>query len=427
MKSALNRREFLGLTAGAAAGLIWAEDLMGAGIGSRDIRLGIIGVGSRGTGLTSVLLAHGRTQVAAVCDINPQAAERAAGIVEKARGKRPETYTNGPEDYFRLLKRDDLDAVGVFTPIPLHAPMSVAAMRAGKAVLSEVPAATTLQECWDLVKAAEETGRFYMLSENCCYYESCMMILNMVEKGLFGDLTYAECGYIHDCRSICFNADGTLTWRGELHRDGIGNWYPTHSVGPVGQWLGINRVDRFASLTAATTPPTSMTRYAAERFGKDHPAARIKWRCGDTTNALIRTDKGVLIEIRFDIASARPHPMTTHYMLQGTKGAYLFDGERIWIEGKTKNYAWEPAAAYMKEYQHPLWQKWGKEGAGSGHGGADYFVTRAFLEALRAGTKSPIDVYDAAAWSSIIPLTAASIETGGKPQEFPDFKKNAKT
>ncbi len=423
MAHGINRREFLGLTAGAAAGLVLPQPIAAEGLGAKDIRLGVIGVGSRGTGLMNLMLSHKGTQVPAVCDIDPGAADRAAAVVRKARGKRPETYTNGPEDYLRMLKRDDLDAVMVLTPIPLHAAMSVASLRAGKHVLSEVPAAVTLQECWDLVKAVKETGRSYMLSENCCYYESCMMILNMVQKGLFGDLTYAECGYIHDCRSICFKPDGSLTWRGELHRDMIGNWYPTHAIGPVGQWLGINRGDRFVSLAANTTPPTSMERYVVKRFGKDHPAAKIKWRAGDTTNAVIRTEKGVLIEIRFDIASARPHPSTTHFMLQGTTGAYLFDGERIWIEGKTKEYAWEPVANHQKEYQHPLWRKWGQEGTGSGHGGADYFVTRAFLESLRSGEKPPIDVYDAVAWSSITPLSAASIEAGGKPVAFPDFQK----
>jgi predicted dehydrogenase len=383
--------------------------------------LGLIGVGNRGTSLLNVFLVHAGTQVPAVCDINPQAADRAAAIVAKARGASPERYVNGPEDYLRMLKRDDLDAVCVFTPIPLHAAMAVAALRAGKNVLSEVPAAITLQECHDLVKAVEETGRFYMLSENCCYYESSLAIRNMVEQGLLGEPTYAECGYVHDCRDICFNHDGSLTWRGEMQRDTVGNWYPTHALGPVSRWLGINRGDRFVSLTAATTPALCMAYYAAERFGKDSPAAKIPWRCGDSTSALIHTEKGRVIDLRFDIASPRPHPSTTHYVLQGTKGGYLDDGQRIWLEGKSKKYEWEPAAAYFKEYQHPLWKQWGKLAGAGGHGGADYLVTRAFLDALRTGAKPPVDVYDAVAWSSVIPLTAASIQSGGQPQAFPRF------
>jgi predicted dehydrogenase len=426
MKPQVNRREFLSLTAGAAAGVVLPQTVSAAGIGQRDVRLGVIGTGSRGTCLLRVMLAHKGTQVPAVCDIIKGKADNAAGIVEKARDKRAETYTKGPEDYRRMLKRDDLDAVLVTTPMQLHAVMSVAAMRAGKNVFSEVAAACTLDECWDLVRTVEQTGRTYMMAENCCYYRDCMMILNMVQQGLFGELTYAECGYVHDCRHLSFNADGSLTWRGRLHTDFIGNLYPTHSIGPVAQWMGINRTDRFASITALMNQPRGHAIYAAKRFDKDSQAARAKWRSGDSCNALIKTAKGAIIEIRYDTASARPHPSTTHYLLQGTKGAYLFDGRRIYIEGKTKGYKWEPSKSYEKEFEHALWKEWGKAASGAGHGGADYFTTRAFLESLRAGTPPPIDVYDAVTWSSIMPLSAASIRADGKPQPFPDFMKNAK-
>lgn len=405
----------------AVAGAVWAKPSL-AEDPTRDVRLGIIGVGNRGSSLLADLLGHAGTQVTAICDIDASAAARAVEVVRKARGNSPESYTRGPEDYLRMLQREDIDAVGVFTPIKLHAAMAIAAMKAGKHVLSEVPAAVTIEECEQLVRTAEQTRRFYMMAENCCYYEACMMVLEMVGRGMFGDLTYAECGYIHELRAELFNRDGSLNWRGEMQRDMVGNWYPTHGLGPVSQWLGINRDDRFVSLTAAMTPPTSLKRYVIERFGKDHPSARIDWRCGDSTTALIKTQKGRVIEVRFDIASPRPHPMTTHYLLQGSKGAYLFDGERIWIEGRSKGNKWEPAAPYMKEFSHPLWKAWGDKGRSSGHNGADYFVTRAFVEALRNGQRPPIDVYDAAAWSSVTALTRASIEGGGKVVEFPKFR-----
>ncbi len=425
MTQGINRREFMGITAGAAAGMVLPEVVTAAGIGQRDIRLGVIGMGNRGQYLMRVMLGHKGTQVPAVCDIVASKATHSAGIVAKARGKPAETYTKGPEDYLRLLQRDDLDAVLVTTPMQLHAPMSVAAMRAGKHVFSEVAAACTLEECWDLVRTAEATKKTYMLAENCCYYRECMMILNMVEQGLFGDLTYAECGYIHDCRSLSFKADGSLTWRGRLHTDMIGNLYPTHGIGPVAQWMGINKTDRFVSLTAMSNRQTGHPTYAAKRFGRDHASAEIKWRAGDATNALIKTARGAMIEIRYDTSSTRPHTSTTHYLLQGTKGAYLHDGARIYLEGKTEKYAWESRKRYEKEYEHPLWQKWSKAASGAGHGGADYFTTRSFVEALRTGAPSPIDVYDAVVWSSIIPLSAASIEAGGKPVAFPDFMKGA--
>lgn len=425
MAHLINRRDFLGMAGGAAAGMVfphvaWGQD------SDRKLRLGIIGVGSRGTGLMSIMLAHGDASFLAVADISSDAARRAAAIVDKASGKKPELYTQGPDDYLRMLKRDDLDAVMVCTPIPLHARMSVDAMKAGKHVFSEVPAAVTLDECWDLVRTAEKTGKTYMLAENCCYYRDVLMVLNMVEQGVFGELTYAECGYIHDCRFIGFDDKGNLTWRGELYQNTSGNWYPTHAIGPVARWIGINRTDRFECLTAMSSRPVGAAIYAEKKFGKDHPASKIKFRSGDTTNALIRTTKGVLVEIRFDVSSLRPHPSTTNYLLQGTKAVYLDDGRRIYIEGKTAKYEWESVAPYEKPYEHPLWQKWGQAASTAGHGGADFFTTRLFLDVLRTGAKSPVDVYDAAAWSAIVPLTCASVAAGGKPQEFPDFMVNAK-
>ncbi|MBN1443325.1 MAG: Gfo/Idh/MocA family oxidoreductase [Planctomycetes bacterium] len=418
------RREFLRLAAGAAASL----PLIGirradASAAEKEIRLGVIGTGGRGRYLSGLMLSHAGTRIPAVCDIDPEAARSAVAIVEKGRGERPETYTRGPEDYLRMLEREDLDAVLVTTPQPLHARMSIAALRAGKHVYSEVAAATTLDECWGLVRAVEETGKTYMLGENVCYYRECSALEEMVRRGVFGELTYAECGYIHDCRSLWFRADGSLTWRGEGHRDGVGNLYPTHAIGPVARWLGIERGDRFISLTASSSRAAASRDYTVRRFGEDHPAARIEWKCGDMTSALIRTAKGALIEILYDTASTRPHPSTTHFLLQGTEAAYLFDGNRIYVRGRTKSYAWEPADACIAEFEPPFWKEHGEKARGTGHGGADYFTTLAFLETLRSGAKPPIDVYDAAAWSSIIPLSGASVLAGGAVEEFPDFRR----
>jgi predicted dehydrogenase len=340
--------------------------------------------------------------------------------VAKARGKRPEGYSKGPTDYRRMLQRDDLEAVILGTPMQCHAPMAIDALRAGKHVLSEVAAAMTVEECWGLVRAAEESGRIYMLSENCCYWQPIMMILNMVRKGLFGDLTYAECGYVHDCRGLLFLGD-RLTWRGEMLRDYLGNLYPTHSLGPVAQWLGINRGDRFVSLAASATGQKNLVDFVRRQFPKDHPAQQIKFRSTDSVSTLIRTAKGVLIDLRYDISSPRPVVSTTYHALQGTRASYESRGDTIWIDGRTKGHSWEPAATYAKEFEHPLWTQWQAKAAGAGHGGGDFFVVHEFLEAVRAGRRSPIDCYDAAAWSAVIELSGKSIAAGGAPQEVPDF------
>jgi predicted dehydrogenase len=420
MPGSLDRRDFLRVGAtGLAAGLA-AEALAQ---GAAPLRLAVIGTGGRGTGLLQVALTFPGLEVPALCDIHEGRLNNAIAVVRAARGSDPAGYSRGPLDYRRLLERDDVDAVLIATPMQLHGRMAIDALRAGKHVLSEVAAAMTIEECWGLVRAERASGKTYMMAENCCYYAQNLAVRNMAEAGAFGEFTYAECGYVHDCRSLAFEADGSLTWRGELGRDHPGNVYPTHSLGPVAQWLGINRTDRFVSLTAAATRTGSLQRHAAQRFGGDSPQARMEFALADSNSALIRTEKGVVIDLRFDMYSARPHPSTTYYTLQGLTGSYADTGrqQEVWLEGRSPRYEWEPLAPYAAEYQHDLWRQHGAEASQSGHGGADYFVIQQFLEAVRAGKPSPIPAADAAGWSCIIPLSAASIRAGGAPQEVPDF------
>lgn len=431
-QSRSSRREFFkatGVLAAGAAGTLSATTLTGHAAGpaektsASNTRVGFIGVGGRGTYLLRLILQMPEIDVTAVCDINESHLNRAIKAVEDARHTKPAGYSDGPFDYRRLLDRGDVDAVVIATPMPLHAPMAVDALNAGKHAYSEVAAAMTLDECWALVETEEKTGRLYMLAENYCYFEHCMTILEMVRRGVFGEPTWAECGYVHDCRAIKFEGDGTLTWRGEMSRDYIGNLYPTHSLGPVAQWLGINRGDRLVSLASMTTRQASLERYAKTRFGPDHPAAKIKFAVGDCTSTILRTARGVVIDLRYDTSSARPHPSTTYQGLQGTTAAYISDGERIWIEGRSKEKAWEPLANYEDEFRHALWKQFKSEARKTAHGGGDYFVIREFVNAIRNGTPVPIGAVDAATWSSIIPLSAQSIREGGKAVEVPDFTK----
>lgn len=424
MTEPLHRRDFvrLGTAAGLAAGLGAAASAQER---SEPLRVGVIGVGGRGTHLLRLALSMG-VEVPALCDIQEAHFERAAQLVADAReGRKPEGYTRGETDYRRMLQRDDLDAVVVATPMQLHGVMSADALRAGKHVLSEVAAAMTLDECWGLVRAAKETGRTYMLSENCCYWQPVMMILRMVQEGIFGELTFAECGYVHDCRALSFAPDGTLTWRGELGRDHVGNLYPTHSFGPVAQWLGINRGDRMVELVAMDTRRAAMDHYVKKRFPEGNPARDVRFQVADSTTVLIRTAKGVLVDLRYDTKSSRPHPSTTYYSLQGTTASFESRLDGIWIEGRTRGNAWEPLGTYQGEFQHPLWAEQGEKAQGSGHSGGDFMVLDAFLRTLRTGGPSPINAADAAAWSSIIPLSAKSLAEGSTPQEIPDFTEGA--
>jgi predicted dehydrogenase len=420
MTAQMNRREMLCRT--TAAGLAFGiASVATAQKASKPIRIGMIGTGSRGTHLLNLALMAG-VEVPALCDIDQAALDNALNMVATARnGKKPAGYSNGPQDYQRMLQRDDLDAVIVAPPIQWHAVMSIDAMKSGKHVLSEVAPALTLEECWGLVRATEETGKLYMLAENCCYYDDVMMVRNIVNQGLFGELTYAECGYVHDCRYLLFKPDGSLTWRGELAQEAVGAWYPTHQLGPVAQWLGINRGDRMVSLVAGSTSNASLRDYVNRKFPAGHPARNIVFKGADSVSVLIRTAKEALIDLRFDVSSPHPLTSTTYFSLQGTRGSYESRTNQIYIEGRSKNESWDPVSKYSKEFEDPLWAASRQEAASSGHGGADYFTIAEFINMVKRGGPSPIDCYDAAAWGSIIPLSAKSIAEGGAPQEIPDF------
>lgn len=371
-------------------------------------------------------LGMGGIEVPAVCDIDEQHLANALNAAEAAQGRRPEGFSGGRYAYRHLLERDDLDAVVIATPMQLHAEMAVDSLRAGKNVLSEVAAAVTLAQCWELVRAVRETGRAYMMAENVCYYRHILALREMLARGVFGELTYAECGYVHDCRSLMVLPDGRLTWRGELGRDSVGNWYPTHSLGPVAQWMGINRGDRLQSLVSYSTRAVGLAHYAREALGLPADAIGPGFG-GDSNTCLIRTAMGKVIELRFDVCSNRPTLSTTYFTLQGANASYDDrDGvTRIYIEGRSPAHSWESMDAYLPEFEHPLWTKFHETADASGHGGADYYALREFCDCLREQRPVPVDVVDAVTWSCIVPLSAQSMLAEGEPVEVPDFSLRA--
>jgi len=367
---------------------------------------------------------EGKARLEAVCDSNPEALRRWR---EEYPGVR--AYS----EFDRLLEDANIDAVYIATPLFLHAQQAIAALRAGKHVLCEVIAAHTLEDGWELIETVEATGLTYMLAENYCYMRSNMLVRNMVEHGLFGDIIHAEGGYIHDCRSLFHHSDGQLTWRGEMMRGYNGNTYPTHSLGPVAQWLRINREggDSLDSLTTFVSKSEATAKYFAEHVSSDHPGASpAYWKQGDSAVTLIRTKKGAIITLRYDVQSSRPHNMT-HYALQGTSGAYLSEraeGENslVWTEKMSGDGVghpqWEPLWNRAGEWEHPLWRHWLPEAEKAGHGGGDFFVLREFVAAIIERRKPEIDVYDAVTWSSVFPLSIQSVNGQGAPVKFPDFR-----
>lgn len=419
-----NRRQFLG------AGLLGATVLPASGQMKdplkRPLRIGFIGVGSRGTGLLRTTLKFPNVEVPAVSDINETALSRAVSLVESAGQKLPEGYGAGVDDWKRLVARDDLDAVINAGPWELHAPMSVATMKAGKYAATEVPAATTVEQCWDMVNASEQTGMPCMMLENVCYFRNALLILNMIRQGLFGELTHCEGGYQHDVRGAFISRGGErgpageITWRGMHALRNNGNLYPTHPLGPIAWWLDINRGDRFTYLTSMSSKSRGVKNYVARNYGADHPNARRDFALGDVNVTLIRSENGATVTLYHDTASPRPYDLILR--VQGTEGIYMGTLDKFYFEGRSpKKDQWEDPERYYREYEHPLWRDLAEEARNHGHGGADYIEIHQFLKAVRNRTQTPIDVYDTAVWSAIYPLSVQSVGARSQPVEVPDF------
>lgn len=419
-KRDLRRREFLKTS--AATGVVAALGGTKA-FGSEDlspVRIGVVGVGSRGTYIVRTLLQIPGVEIPAVCDIKEDHAVRSRDIVKDASGHEPALFTAGERDWENLVVRDDLDAVITATPWDWHTPIMVAAMQSGKYGGTEVPAAITIEECWNLVWTSEKTGVPCMMLENVCYFQNVLTILRMIREGVFGELLHAEAGYQHDTRFVRMR-DRELLWRGENVKVMNGNLYPTHAIGPISKWFNINRGDRFTRLVSMSTKSRGNNIYAAKQFGADHPLAKQEYAQGDVNTSLIETENGLTVTLYYDSGTPRPYDLI--FRVQGTKGIYMGTLDKIYLEGVSpKSHEWEPFEPYMEKYTHPLWKDLEKEALKhGGHGGCDYITLYEFVKAVRDKTQTPQDVYDAATWSAIVPLTMESVDKGCETVRFPDF------
>ena len=417
MSKPLQRRDVLKIAAAAGVGAAAAQ-----AADDKAIRVGFVGVGGRGRGLLRNLLKLTNVEVPALCDINEENLARAQTMVAEAGQAKPEGYSRGETDFRRLCDRSDLDLVFNATPWQWHTPISLAAMNTGKHAATEVPAAQTVEECWQLVETSEKTGKHCTVLENDCYYRHVLFVLNIIRAGLLGEVLFAEAGYMHDIRAVKFGVSrgGGEPWRLEHSAGRDGNLYPTHPIGPVAWWMDINRGDQFAYLTSMSSKARSLKEFAVKEFGAGDPRARRDYKLGDVNTTLIRTVKGKTISLYHDTNTPR---VKEHIVrVQGTKGAYNDMMNSIYLDGVSpEQHRWEPADEYKKKYDHQLWKKMEAEAQGSGHGGGDFMEIYRLIKNLSAGKPPDIDVYDAAAWSVIVPLSEESVANRSKPVDFPDF------
>ncbi len=391
----------------------------------KTVRVGFIGMGARGPShLDSAMNCDG-VEIIAICDNHIPSAEKGQKMIEKAGRPAAKLYTNGEKDFEKMLAECNLDAVFIATPWHWHVPMAVAAMKAGAHALVEVPAAITIEGCWELVETAEKTGKHCMMMENVNYGQEELMVLNMCRQGLFGELLHGEAAYIHDLRWQMKEIDhGTGSWRTLEYAKRNGNLYPTHGLGPVAHYMNINRGDRMDYLSSVSSPARSREIYAQKEFPEGHERRKLKFICGDINTTIVKTVNGKTIMIQWD--EQLPRPYTRHNLIQGTKGIWAGFPERYasddnkegadsWLEGV-------PFEELKTKYDHPLWLKLeALAKQHGGHGGMDFVMVWRIIYCLRSGLPLDQDVYDAAAWSSVTALSEWSVANRSQSIDIPDF------
>ena len=384
-----------------------------------EVRIGFVGVGGQGGAHVRNMLRVPGARVTAICDIAPERAAQVQKWVIDAKQKEPTLYTRGPRDFERLCDSDDVDLVFNATPWEWHVPVCVAAMTRGKHAATEVPAAMTLDECWQLVEVAEKQRKHCVMMENCNYDRPEMMVFNMVRQGLFGDILHAEGGYLHDLRAIKFSERGEGLWRRAWSSKVNANLYPTHGLGPVANCMDINRGDRFEYLVSMSGPSRGLQQWAQDHFPEGAPQRAEKFVLGDVNVSLIRTARGKTIYVSHD--TNLPRPYSRIHLVQGTRGLFQGYPDRVYIEGRSPAHRWEESKAYLAEYDHPLWTDLTRSAEGAGHGGMDYIEDYRLIKCLREGLPTDMNVYDAAALSAVVHLSQRSNAKRSAAVDFPDF------
>ena len=435
----LTRRNFVKSVSVATAGAaVLSPKSLFAKPSKDKIKLGFIGVGLRGESHLALALKRNDVEVVAICDIDDRMIDRSKSIINKSGKAMPKIITGNPYAYRDLLSIKGLDGIVIATPWEWHAPMILDALAAGiKYVGTEVILGITLEDHWQVVKAAEKANAHVSMLENVCYRRDVMAALNMVRQGLFGEIIHLQGGYQHDLRGVKFN-DGKggvgaefgekgfseAHWRTDhsVHRNG--DLYPTHGVGPVAMMVDINRGNRFVSLSSFATKTRGLHNYIVKKGGENHPNAKVRFALGDIVTTHIKCANGETILLQHDTNNPRPYSLG--FRVQGTEGLWMDVNNSVYIEGKSKKFdEWDNAQEWFDKYDHPLWKRWANDASGAGHGGMDFFVLHGFIEAIKRGESTPLDVYDAAAWSAITPLSEKSIELGNQTVDFPDFTSGA--
>ena len=389
------------------------------------VRIGFIGLGMRGPGGVDAMAKIEGVEIKGLCDLRPESVAKVQKMLE-GTPHNPDTYSGSEDSWKEMVDRDDIDLIYIATPWDTHVPMSVYSMEAGKHVAVEVPAATTVEGCWELVETSERTKKHCMMLENCCYDFFELLTLNMARQGYFGEIIHGEGAYIHDLLSLNFDKDGYQDmWRLKENIGRDGNLYPTHGLGPICQIMNINRGDQMDYLTALSSNDFHMGAKARELAATDDffdPYVGADYR-GNMNTTMIKTHNGRSIMVQHDVSSPRPYSRI--HLVSGTKAFARKWPSEIIAQGH-RPLDEEQVKALEEEFTPEIVRKVGAMAKKvGGHGGMDFIMRWRLIDCLRNGLPLDQDVYDAALWSAVAPLSETSVANRSSSVNVPDFTNGA--
>ena len=381
------------------------------------VRVGFVGLGMRGPGAVYRFTHIPGVKIVALCDVEADRVASAQQILKDAGLPEAASYSGSTESYKEMCERDDIDLVYIATDWIHHTPVALYAMEHGKHAAIEVPAATTLDEIWQLVNTSERTRRHCIQLENCVYDFFELTSLNMAQHGVFGEVLHVEGSYIHNLSD--FWGSYWNNWRLDYNQNNRGDVYPTHGFGPACQLLGIHRGDRLKTLVAMDTKAVTGPECVEKRTGEKC----TDFKNGDHTLTMLTTENGKTILIEHNVMTPRPY--SRMYQLTGTEGfANKYPVEQYCLSSINPHDAVseEQKLELMEKYKHPIHKELEAQAKTvGGHGGMDFIMDYRLVYCLRNGLPLDMDVYDLAEWCSVAELSRISLENGNMPVAVPDF------
>lgn len=427
-----------GSEAGTETGGGWSDRVKGidgsvfdlAAAPIEKVRVAVFGLGNRGEGLIDMLkwlVKQGHAEISAISDINPAKIAKAQDFIAKFQSSSPRVFTGSSEAWKEAMGEEVADLALICTPWELHTPMALEAMRNGLHAASEVPIAYTPDDCLQLIRTAEETQRHCIMLENCCYNGEELWLLRMIEEGVFGTVSHAECAYLHDLRALMLDPKYYEDrWRLKHHLQRNGNLYTTHGLGPVCMYFDILRGDNLTHLVSMSSREAALSEAlaASEELELQQMAAQVK--CGDVNTTLIGTAEGKSIMLQFDTHVGRPYNRLDKVV--GSKAVHYGYPSRLYVDhGPTWDWhGWlddAKKAEYRDRYDHPVWSKLQALAAEheQGHGGMDFVMMYRMIRALNLGMPLDLNVYDGVLWSLVGALSEESVAKGSQRVDIPDL------